>query len=72
MRVSLQAMGVPVGMIPNVRYDPEECTLTSPARLFLFSDGVSEISRPDGTMLEFADFQEALAGAVSSGKLGNG
>jgi serine phosphatase RsbU (regulator of sigma subunit) len=64
----LQADGVPVGMIPNVRYDPAECTLASPAKLFLFSDGVTEISRPDGTMLEFTDFHKALAGAVACGQ----
>jgi phosphoserine phosphatase RsbU/P len=63
----LQGSGVPVGMIPNIRYDAEECILSTPARLFLFSDGVFEISRPDGSMVEFAEFQEALSRAVSSG-----
>src|SRR5262245_6019358 len=53
----LEASGVPVGMIPNIRYDWQECTLSSPSRLFLFSDGVTEINKPDGTMLEFEDFQ---------------
>jgi phosphoserine phosphatase RsbU/P len=66
--IPLQGSGVPVGMIPNIRYDPEECILTAPSRLFLFSDGVFEISRPDGSMVEFAEFQEALSSAVSSGK----
>jgi len=65
---SLPGAGVPVGMLPNASYDREECTLTPPARLFLFSDGVFEISRPDGSMLEFADFEEALARAASNRK----
>jgi serine phosphatase RsbU (regulator of sigma subunit) len=64
----LEGSGVPVGLIPNVRYDRQECTLTSPSRLFLFSDGVTEINKPDGTMQEFEDFQKALAGAVASGQ----
>jgi sigma-B regulation protein RsbU (phosphoserine phosphatase) len=54
--------------LPNARYDREECTLVSPARLFLFSDGVYEISRPDGSMLEFEAFEQALARVVPNGK----
>jgi serine phosphatase RsbU (regulator of sigma subunit) len=60
----LPGQGLPLGMLPNARYDREECTLVSPARLFLFSDGVYEISKPDGSMLEF----EALVRAVPDGK----
>jgi phosphoserine phosphatase RsbU/P len=64
----LPGKGLPLGMLPNARYDREECTLVSPSRLFLFSDGVYEISRPDGSMLDFADFEEALARTVPDGK----
>jgi serine phosphatase RsbU (regulator of sigma subunit) len=55
-------------MLPNARYDREECTLVSPSRLFVFSDGVYEITRPDGSMLEFEVFEQALARAVPDGK----
>jgi sigma-B regulation protein RsbU (phosphoserine phosphatase) len=64
----LQGEGLPLGMLPNARYDREEFTLVGPARLFLFSDGVFEISRPDGSMMEFATFEEALTRAVPDGK----
>src|SRR5580692_2488590 len=50
---SLSAEGCPVGILPDFPYASYECTLASPARLFLFSDGVYEIPRPDGTLLEF-------------------
>src|SRR4030095_4005023 len=57
----LPGRGLPLGMLPNARYDREECTLVSPARLFLFSDGVYEITRPDGSMLEFQTFAQDIA-----------
>ena len=65
---ALQAKGVPVGMMPATRYRCEERMLFSPARLFLFSDGVYEVHRPDGSMLEEADFEEVLTRAVPDGK----
>ena len=64
----LPGRGLPLGMLPNACYDREECTLVSPARLFLFSDGVYEISKPDGSMLEFEAFEQALACAVPDGR----
>jgi len=64
----LQAKGPPVGMLPIARYRCEERVLYSPARLFLFSDGVYEIHRPDGSMLEESAFEEVLTRAVPGGK----
>src|ERR1700733_2556157 len=62
---SLPAAGCPVGILPDFPYECHECTLVSPARLFLFSDGAYEIMRPDGTMMEFDDFEDVLTRAVS-------
>ena len=64
---SLAAVGCPVGILPDFSYESNECTLAGPARLFLFSDGAYEITRPDGTMLEFEDFEEVLTRAVPEG-----
>lgn len=64
---SLEAKGPPVGMLPVAHYRCEERALFSPARLYLFSDGVYEISQPDGSMLEYAAFEEALARLVPDG-----
>jgi len=63
----LPAVGCPVGILPDFLYESNECTLVGPARLFLFSDGAYEITRPDGTMLEFEDFEEVLTRAVPEG-----
>jgi phosphoserine phosphatase RsbU/P len=64
---SLPATGVPVGFLPVATYESKECTLTGPARLFLFSDGAYEIIRPDGTVLKFEDFEEVFTRAVPEG-----
>jgi serine phosphatase RsbU (regulator of sigma subunit) len=57
----LKARGPAVGMAPVARYKSETFDIESPARLYLFSDGVYEISRPDGSMLEFKTFTKILA-----------
>jgi serine phosphatase RsbU (regulator of sigma subunit) len=57
----LRAQGPPVGMSSGAKFRSEECTLPTPARLYVFSDGVFEISRPDGAMLESATFEAVLA-----------
>jgi serine phosphatase RsbU (regulator of sigma subunit) len=56
-----------VGILPDFPYASTEYTLAAPARLFLFSDGAYEITRPDGTLLEFEDFEEVLTRAVPEG-----
>jgi serine phosphatase RsbU (regulator of sigma subunit) len=65
---SLPAVGCPVGILPDAPYSSKECTIDGPARLFLFSDGAYEIMRPDGTLLEFEEFEEVLTRPVSEGK----
>ena len=64
---SLASIGCPVGILPDFPYESKECTLAGPARLFLFSDGAYEITRPDGTMLEVEDLEEVLTRAVPEG-----
>jgi serine phosphatase RsbU (regulator of sigma subunit) len=63
----LRAAGPALGVMPNVRYTAEEITLVSPARLFVFSDGVYEISTPSGKMLEYAAFVQALSRPAGDG-----
>ena len=63
--VPLRAEGVPVGLIQAASYSTQECTLTGPARLYIFSDGVFEIAAPDDSMLEFEVFEEFLTRPVS-------
>lgn len=65
---SLSAPGLILGMLPATTYDSEECTLISPARLFVFSDGVYEIHGPDDSIVPFAAFEEMLTRAVPDGQ----
>jgi serine phosphatase RsbU (regulator of sigma subunit) len=64
----LKASGPSIGISPAARYADEHCSLQSPARLFVFSDGTYEITRPDGSMLAFSDLAEALARPVRDGE----
>jgi phosphoserine phosphatase RsbU/P len=64
---SLSGTGIPVGLLPVAVYEAKECTLAGPARLFLFSDGTYEITRPDWTALELEAFEEVLTRAVPEG-----
>ncbi|WP_431275577.1 PP2C family protein-serine/threonine phosphatase [Variovorax ureilyticus] len=64
---SLPAGGPCIGIMPAARYQEEACTLRSPARLFVFSDGTYEITRPDGSMQPFSAMSDLLARPVAEG-----
>jgi serine phosphatase RsbU (regulator of sigma subunit) len=57
----LPSSGPCIGISPAARYQEQQCSLPSPARLFVFSDGAYEIHRPDGSLLDYSDFSEILA-----------
>jgi serine phosphatase RsbU (regulator of sigma subunit) len=63
--VPLRVKGLPVGLLQGASYSTEECTLHGPARLFIFSDGVFEITAPDDSMLAIETFEEFLTRPVS-------
>ena len=58
--IRLKAQGIPIGMFPNLTYQNQEYQLNSPARLYLFSDGVYELSDPDGTIWGLDNFEKVL------------
>jgi phosphoserine phosphatase RsbU/P len=60
----LPASGPCIGLSPAARYQEQQCVLPSPARLYVFSDGTYEITRPDGSMMDFS----ALAGILAQPK----
>jgi serine phosphatase RsbU (regulator of sigma subunit) len=65
---ALKASGPCIGLSPAARYGDEQCILRSPGRLFVFSDGTYEITRPDGSMLAFSAFTDVLAQPVRDGQ----
>ena len=52
----LQSNGPGIGMIPDAKFPSARITVPSPAELYLFSDGVYEIARPDGSWQSWEEF----------------
>jgi serine phosphatase RsbU (regulator of sigma subunit) len=58
--VALTTPNALVGMIPGRAFAANECLLPAASRLYLFSDGVFEISTADGKQLTLEDFVSLL------------
>jgi PAS domain S-box-containing protein len=56
----LQTGGPVIGVLPNLKYPSAQVQVPSPAELYLFSDGVYEIMRPDGSWQSWTDFTAFL------------
>ena len=61
----LKAKGLPIGMMPGVRYSSEWLIVPPQRYLYLLSDGAFEVERPDGTMMSFDEFLAMIAGPAS-------
>jgi sigma-B regulation protein RsbU (phosphoserine phosphatase) len=57
----LKGTGMILGGMTGVNYRTFERHLPDPARLYVISDGTFEITRPDGTMWDFAEFKASFA-----------
>jgi serine phosphatase RsbU (regulator of sigma subunit) len=55
-----------LGALSGIKFAQHECPVPRGARLFLMTDGVFEIKKSDGSMLEFEEFLELLARPVPS------
>ncbi len=64
----LQTPNLFVGGLPDVTYDQASCRLDRFCRLYVFSDGVYEITCKDGNMWTFKDFLLFMAGPVEPGR----
>ncbi len=49
----LKTAGLPIGMMPDVTYQEQVCEIDTDSRLYLFSDGVYEISQEDDSIWGF-------------------
>ena len=61
--------GLPIGLIPEARYEQHDIWLQPGDRLLLYSDGFTESVLPDGTMLEQEGLQ-SLVGSVLAAREG--
>jgi sigma-B regulation protein RsbU (phosphoserine phosphatase) len=57
----LDSDGPLIGAVDGLEFESSEVTLPPSARLFVYSDGAFEISRPDGTMWRFEEFVATLS-----------
>ena len=65
----LRASGAIVGGFPEARYQSARRTLAPGSCLYVLSDGVYELARPDGSMVQFEDFTAHLAAAPADSRL---
>ena len=49
-----------IGAFPKVEFERAETQVPKGSRLYLFSDGVYEVEKPDGTMWSFEELQDYL------------
>lgn len=65
--LALRQRSMPIGVLPDLSFPVEEWTLPEGARIYLFSDGIYEVTRPEGGMVTFDEFQQTLDETVSAG-----
>jgi sigma-B regulation protein RsbU (phosphoserine phosphatase) len=56
----LQTGGPVIGVVQNLKYPSAQIVIPSPAELYVFSDGVYEIARTDGTWQSWDEFSKFL------------
>jgi sigma-B regulation protein RsbU (phosphoserine phosphatase) len=64
--VELSNHGMIVGAFPGTTFDQQVRLLSDFSRLYVFSDGIYEVSRPDGPMLTFQEFVDILSSESKS------
>ena len=59
--IELRATGMPLGLLPGMRYDEVEATIAPGQSALLYSDGLVEAHDPGGAMYGFPRLREELA-----------
>ncbi|CAB1063953.1 Serine phosphatase RsbU, regulator of sigma subunit [Olavius sp. associated proteobacterium Delta 1] len=57
-----------IGGLSDITCEKSECKIDKPSRLYIFSDGVYEVERSDGSMWRFQEFVEFMHKAENSGQ----
>lgn len=53
----LDSLGTPIGIVPDFDYEESSVTLGQGDRVYIYSDGIVEIPKPDGTVWSHSEFQ---------------
>ena len=64
----LRTRGMVLGGMPGASYTSAVCQAPPGSSIFLMSDGVYEITLPDGSMWSFAEFTKCLTAAAAAGR----
>lgn len=56
----LNTPNLPIGMFPDIDYHSETCAIAPDSQLYVFSDGVYEIAKPDGSIWGLDAFADWL------------
>jgi len=64
----LKTGGLVIGGMPGARFQKDSCVLPPGAKLYVFSDGVYEITKADGTMMQLSELSDELAKALPPGR----
>lgn len=56
----LKTSGLPIGMLPDVRFSNQRCDIADLSTLYVFSDGIYEIMQPDGNVWGLDAFIQLL------------
>ena len=65
----LDSTGPIIGMMPDLPFATQGASIDPEMKLYLFSDGVFEIDRPDGTMWKFEEFVEFVSEREMQGSI---
>jgi phosphoserine phosphatase RsbU/P len=65
--VTLEVGGLIIGGLPGQKYRKSTFVLEPYARLYIYSDGIYELTRPDGNMLQLNDFIELVGNLSEEG-----
>lgn len=57
----LSSRGTVIGAIESLKYKTERISIPAGSRLYVFSDGVYEIERPNGTIMGYEEFAQLLS-----------
>ena len=63
----LKTPGMVIGGLPGTTFENASCDVEAFGKLFVFSDGVYEITRPDGTLLQYNEFVQILTAPLQPG-----
>jgi phosphoserine phosphatase RsbU/P len=64
--IELRQQSMPIGLMDDTEFDTAEFELPEHATVYLFSDGIYEVTLPEGREFRFTEFMEKVAAITAS------